>query len=193
MHTKSVSLLLTRSAAPFWRGCSTRIERAPNAHRPRAVQDVRVNHRRRHVLVTQQLLDPPNIITRFEQVGGEAVPERVAARRLWDFGIANRLLDGLLDDGFVKMVVAPRSRSRIERKRGRRKYPLPARRPRATRFRAIAAGSHDADLLSSLTSERLSASRRACASRRRNLAMRARLEPNSPLRNAGKGCRACPP
>jgi hypothetical protein len=106
-------------AAPFRHGRSARIERTPNAHRPRAVQDVRVNHRRRHVLVTQKLLDRPNIITRFEQVGRETVPERVAARWLWDFGVANRLLDGLLDDGFVEVMAANDARPGIVRRGAR--------------------------------------------------------------------------
>ena len=52
------------------------IERAP--YTPAAlVQDVRVNHRRADVAVAEQLLDGPDVVAGFEQVGCEGMAQRI--------------------------------------------------------------------------------------------------------------------
>ena len=42
------------------------------------LHDVRVDHRRLNVLVAEQLLHRPHIVTVLQQVCGEAVPQRMA-------------------------------------------------------------------------------------------------------------------
>jgi hypothetical protein len=51
------------------------IERAANAKRA-AVQNVGLHHHRRHVRVTEEFLDGPNVVTIGDQVRRERVPEQ---------------------------------------------------------------------------------------------------------------------
>src|SRR2546430_17616649 len=53
---------------------------------PRPVQHVRVDHRGADVTVTQQLLYRADVMPGLEQMGGEAVPQRVAPRALVEAG-----------------------------------------------------------------------------------------------------------
>jgi hypothetical protein len=61
-------------------GLSERIGRAPHAASAGAVENVRVNHGRFDVRVTQELLDRPDIIAIFDQVGRERVPKWMTTR-----------------------------------------------------------------------------------------------------------------
>jgi len=65
-----------------------------------------VDHRRAHVLVAQQLLDRPNIIPIFKQVGRKGVAKRMAACRLADPCFQSGFLEAALQDGFVQVVPA---------------------------------------------------------------------------------------
>ena len=47
---------------------------------------MRIDHRRRNVGVTEQLLDRTNILPRFEQMGCEAVPKGMTSHFLQDSG-----------------------------------------------------------------------------------------------------------
>jgi hypothetical protein len=60
---------------------SSEVERALDAAAA-PVQDVRVDHRRAHVGVPEQLLDGPDVVPGLQQVRRERVPERVAGGRL---------------------------------------------------------------------------------------------------------------
>lgn len=60
-----------RRRAPLT-GSDHRIDRAPHTASP-AVQHVRVDHRRAHIAVAQQLLDCANVVARLEQVRRERV------------------------------------------------------------------------------------------------------------------------
>src|SRR5881275_409345 len=53
------------------------------------------------------------------------MPERVTARVLGYAGLAQRALDGALNDGFVQVMAAPLAGEAI-RVSGRREHPLPA-------------------------------------------------------------------
>lgn len=58
------------------------------AHRPgTALQDMRVDHRRAHVVVTQQLLHGADVVAVFQQVGGEAVPQGMRRDGFVEFGL----------------------------------------------------------------------------------------------------------
>src|ERR1700687_5321812 len=68
------------------------IERTP--HTATAfIQDMRIDHRGAHVLVTQEFLHGPNIVARFQQMGRKAVPKRVTASILPNPGSSQRCLD----------------------------------------------------------------------------------------------------
>src|SRR5438034_11742707 len=62
---------------------SQEIGRAPHPH-SRPVQHVRVDHRRAHVAVTEQLLYRADVMPGLEQMRGEAVPPPLTARALGD-------------------------------------------------------------------------------------------------------------
>lgn len=53
------------------------IERAAHPA-PAFVQHMGIDHRRFHILVSQQLLDRPNVIAIFQQVGSETMAQRMA-------------------------------------------------------------------------------------------------------------------
>jgi hypothetical protein len=57
------------------------IQRALHPASPHS-QNMRINHRRRNVLMPQQLLHRPNIRSSLQRMRRETVPERVAARSL---------------------------------------------------------------------------------------------------------------
>ena len=45
-----------------------------------AVEEVAIDHRRCHVLVAQEFLDRPDVVTVLQEVGGEGMPEGLAGR-----------------------------------------------------------------------------------------------------------------
>ena len=57
------------------------------------IQHVRVDLRRRDVLVTEQLLDRAQVIAGFKQVRRETVPQCMCAERLGDRGDRARTLE----------------------------------------------------------------------------------------------------
>ena len=57
---------------------------------------MRVNHRRGNVPVPKQLLNRTNILTIFQQVNRETVPERMATGRFGYAGLVDRPLDRVL-------------------------------------------------------------------------------------------------
>src|SRR5262249_51870552 len=69
-----------------------------------AVEDVGVDHGRAHVLVTQELLDGPDIVAFLQQMRCEGVPEGVAACGLGDGGCQDCASDGALEDRLVEVV-----------------------------------------------------------------------------------------
>jgi hypothetical protein len=71
------------------------IERAADGHST-SMEDVGVDHRRPHVLVTEQFLHGTDVVTVLKQMCGERVPEGVAAHRLVDACQFDRFLDRLL-------------------------------------------------------------------------------------------------
>src|SRR5438034_11848750 len=62
------------------------------------------------------------------------MPERVTARVLGDAGLAQRALDGALNDGFVQVMAAPLAGEAIHIVSDRREHPLPAERASGVRI-----------------------------------------------------------
>jgi len=98
--------------------------RAANRRWP-TVQNVSIDHRRAHILVTQQFLNGADVVTVFEQVGCKRVPECVRCCRLDDTRLADRLFDSSLDHRFVEMVPPSLAGLPVDITTGRRKDPLP--------------------------------------------------------------------
>ena len=63
----------------------------------RFVQHMSVNHRRRNVLVAEEFLHSTDVVAVFEQMCGEAVPERVATRSLRNADASDRQFHGVLE------------------------------------------------------------------------------------------------
>src|SRR5882762_7068820 len=76
--------------------------------------------------MAEQLLDSADVVTVLQQVRGERMPERVTARVLNDAGLAQRALDGTLDDGLVQVMAAALAGEAVHVVSGRREHPLPA-------------------------------------------------------------------
>ena len=68
------------------------------------VKDMRVDHRGTYVFVAEQLLDGPDVVTGFEQMGGEGMPKGVAADVFDDSSFADGFLYCPLEDRFVNVV-----------------------------------------------------------------------------------------
>jgi hypothetical protein len=104
------------------------IRRAP--HRvPSPVQHVRVNHRRRHMPMPQQLLIRADVVPVLEQVGGERVPQRMAGDTLRQARLPGRLFHRTLNHRFVKMVPPPAAVARavqVSPPRGGHELPGPS-------------------------------------------------------------------
>jgi len=67
---------------------------------------MRVDHRRGDVGVAEEFLDGADVVAGFEQVGGEAVAQRVAGGGFGELGAQAGVADGLLDDRLVEVVAA---------------------------------------------------------------------------------------
>ena len=76
-HWLAPRRLRPRAAKATWSCQEHPVGRASDAGRP-AVEDVSVDHRGTDVAVAQELLDGPDIVVVFEQMGGKGVPEGVA-------------------------------------------------------------------------------------------------------------------
>jgi hypothetical protein len=63
-----------------------------------------IDHRRRDIPVSQQLLHRPDIVPGLKQMGRKGVPQRMAACSLSNPTLSNRLGHGSLNDRLVEMV-----------------------------------------------------------------------------------------
>jgi len=65
-----------------------------------------INHRRLDVAMAQEFLNRSDIITTFEQVSGEGVPERVAGGPLRQSSLRDRVSHGFLNQRFINVMAA---------------------------------------------------------------------------------------
>ena len=68
------------------------------------MKNMRVDHRRFDVAMPQQLLDGSNVRTVFEQVRGKRMAERMARGSFRQTSHHHSFSDGLLHEGFVKVM-----------------------------------------------------------------------------------------
>ncbi len=121
---------------PHRQPCSQAVERAANPEAP-TVQDMRVNHRRADVRMTQQLLNRSNIVTRLKEVGRKRVSKRVAPDTLRQTRLADRVRHGPLHAGLVKMKPGRRPPPGIPAQASGRKHELPSPRRRGIAILAV--------------------------------------------------------
>ena len=76
---------------------------------------MRVDHSRTDVLVPQEFLHRPNIVTILQQVRREAMSERMATAALIETCLAYRVFDRLLEHRFGQMMSAFSSCAWIKR------------------------------------------------------------------------------
>ena len=93
---------------------------------PASVQDMRVDHRRLHVAMAQQLLDRADIVAGLEEVSREAVAQGVRTNWLGNPGRPCRVVDGALGNRLVEMKPLRRAEARVGADLRRREDPLPA-------------------------------------------------------------------
>ena len=82
---------------------SKTVHRTANTRRA-AVEDMSINHRRLDVTMTQEFLYRSNIVTAFEQVRGEGMPEGVARGSLHETSLRNSVFDGFLYQGLAHVM-----------------------------------------------------------------------------------------
>ncbi len=86
-----------------------------------------VDHRRRDVVVPEQLLNGPNIGAPLQEPCGETVAEGVAGHLLGDPAADGGELDRFLDGGLVQVVAPNQAGARILREVPGGEYILPDR------------------------------------------------------------------
>src|SRR5690606_25519091 len=83
---------------------------------------------RAHVAMAQKPLHRANVIPIFEQMGGEAVPQRMACSGFSDTGDSHGLLDRPLNHRFMQVMPTSNAGARINRRLPSGKHKLPAER-----------------------------------------------------------------
>ena len=85
------------------------------AHREGAgVEDMRVNHRRLQVLMTEQGLNRADVMPAFQEMGGEGVPEGVGGDAFPDAGKLHGRSDGALDSMGTEVMAAHYARAGVD-------------------------------------------------------------------------------
>ena len=90
------------------------------------VQNVSVDHGRADVVVAKELLDRPDVVAIFQQMGGERVAKRVTAYRFGDTRAQGRRLHRALKNRLVKVMAAALAGQPVDVDACCRKHPLPA-------------------------------------------------------------------
>ena len=103
------------------------------------VQDVSINHRRRHVFMAQQFLNRADVIAILQQVRCERMPQRMRGCRLCNASVSYRDLDGLLDCRSVNVMAALLFGFAIDPPFCLRKNKLPAQFRGSVRILAVQA------------------------------------------------------
>ncbi len=67
------------------------------------IEHVRVDHGGAHIPVAEELLDGPDVVIVFQQVGSEGVAEGMARGGLGEARRTDRVLYGALEDGFGRI------------------------------------------------------------------------------------------
>lgn len=109
------------------------VERTLDTEGPR-VHDVRINHRRPNVVVSEELLNRSQVGTRLEEVGGEGVPERMTADRFLDLSDEARAADSALQSSLMEVMTPALTAHFVRIDASRWKHPLPTELQRRARI-----------------------------------------------------------
>jgi len=90
-----------------------------------------------HVAVAQQLLDGSDVVMAVQPVRRERVPQGVRAGPIGEPGVADGVLDGALDHGFVQVMSGTVARGWPDVRASRREHPLPSPVPAGVRVLAL--------------------------------------------------------
>jgi len=93
---------------------------------PSPIQNMRINHRRADVPMSEQFLDGPDVVPILEQMRRERMPQGVAGNQFGDAGMNGGIANGFLKDGFEEVVSINVARGEILVRTVRWEYPLPA-------------------------------------------------------------------
>jgi hypothetical protein len=113
----------------FWPGLSSVLIQGATDSLAADGSDVSIDHGRGEVLVAEELLDRPDVVTGLQHVGGEGMPEAVAGGGLCDARAPDGCTDRTLYDGRVQVVPAQHPSVSVDVLAGRGEDPLPGRRP----------------------------------------------------------------
>ena len=106
-------------------GSQYRAQRAPHGQ-PAPLQDVGINLRSAHIGVPELFLHGADIRPTLEKMGGERVPQGVAARLLYDAGIPHRPTNRFLHRALVHVMPATESGAWVLANTAGREHVLPA-------------------------------------------------------------------
>jgi len=79
------------------------------------IEDMRIDHGRADILMTQQFLDGPYVITRFKQMGRERMTKSMTASVFDNASFSYSLLDGPLKDCFMNVVAQRGGKEKVTR------------------------------------------------------------------------------
>src|ERR1035438_8077350 len=100
------------STAEELTGGSNAIQRTAHAQ-ARLLHDMRVNLRCRHILMAEQILHGAEIVTVFQKMRGEGMPQRVARRIFVELDPQNRRLHRPLQIVLLQMMSPDRKSTRL--------------------------------------------------------------------------------
>jgi len=115
--------------------CLSTIQRTEHSARA-TVEDMRVDLCRRNVLVAQQFLHRADVVTHFQQMRRERMPQCMRAQRLEDSGPLARSLQAARQDRVVEMMASLDALARVDGALRGRKHELPAEVARSVRILA---------------------------------------------------------
>ena len=88
------------------------IERADD-RQSRTIHHVRVDHRRLHVLVTEQFLHGADVGPIFQEVRGERMPERMRHSQFGDLAASQRSLEVIAKSRFMDVMATVTAAARV--------------------------------------------------------------------------------
>jgi len=90
-----------------------------------SIEDVSVNHRRFHVLVSKQFLHGADVVPILQQVGGKTIPEGLTGDALVDPCLTGCFLNRLLQAALAHMMATDNARARVLGQLGGGEHILP--------------------------------------------------------------------
>ncbi len=113
------------SREPQESGTGERIQRAVY-RKPALVKDVGIDHSGAHIFMAEEVLDGPDVVAVFQEMGGETVAEGMRGALFGDSRLPDGGFDGTLGGSGIEMMPSDITAAWIFRARFRWKEELPA-------------------------------------------------------------------